>query len=95
MCKKVKLIIEIGEMEYNLCKECAKSENYSAITRIITNGIIITDDMISREGMKKMVDGWLNMDKYYHPYSKGKTIPTDEVYDLIDTAPTIGKNINE
>jgi len=35
----MKLIIDIDEMEYSLLKECAKSENYSAITRIIANGI--------------------------------------------------------
>lgn len=35
----MKLMIELDEMEYSLLKECAKSENYSAITRIIANGI--------------------------------------------------------
>lgn len=45
---------------------------------------------------------WLSVDKYYHPYSKGKNIPTSEVFDLIDTTDTAdvrenvhGKNISE
>ena len=96
---KVKLMIEIDEAIYN---EFMKENDYELIyngywvAKAIAKGTPITEgDLISREGMRKMIKGWLNMDKYYHPYSKGKTIPTDEVYDLIDNAPSIGGNQNE
>ena len=87
---KIKLVIEIDEEMYQFLKETNLPRQ--SIYKTVANGTPITEgDMISREGMKKMVDGWLNMDKYYHPYSKEKTIPTDEVYDLIDNAPTVAE----
>ena len=47
-------------------------------------------DLISREYMKKAVDQFFVREKYYHPYSKGrKTMPTEEVIDIIDNAPTV------
>ena len=89
----MKLIIEIPD---KVVKAIQNGLNYRYdILTAIANGIPITDDMISREGMRKMVAGWLLKDAYYHPYSKGKTIPTDEVYDLIDNAPTYGKESEE
>ena len=102
---KIKLVIEIDEETIEYSKRCTDinyrftdtlldQHRYERnMAQAIANGTPITEgDMISREGMKNMVDGWLNMDKYYHPYSKGKTIPTDEVYDLIDNAPIVGGN---
>ena len=43
---------------------------------------------INAENLKKSVESWLELDKYYHPYSKGVNIPTSEVLDLIETEPT-------
>ena len=91
---KIKLVIEIDE---EIIKEtqtdCLDWGQIHEAEVAIANGTPITEgDLISRKGMKKMVDGWLNMDKYYRPYSKGKTIPTDEVYDLIDNAPSVEAN---
>jgi len=38
--------------------------------------------------MKEAIEQFFVREKYYHPYSKGrKTIPTEEVLDIIDTAP--------
>ena len=46
-------------------------------------------DLISKDVLKEYITGWLNMDKYYHPYSQGKTIPTSEILDLIDSVPVV------
>ena len=46
-------------------------------------------DLISKDVLKEYITGWLNMDKYYHPYSQGKTIPTSEILDLIDRVPVV------
>ena len=43
---------------------------------------------IDADNLKKSVESWLELDKYYHPYSKGVNIPTSEVLDLIETEPT-------
>ena len=43
---------------------------------------------IDADNLKKSVESWLGLDKYYHPYSKGANIPTSEVYDIIETEPT-------
>ena len=94
MSKKIKLLVEVDkEILFKGFEQPLTEEERMTLVRAVGNGIQINEgDMISREGMKNMVDGWLNMDKYYHPYSKGKTIPTDEVYDLIDNAPIVGGN---
>ena len=50
----------------------------------------MNNDLISRKYMKEAIEQFFVREKYYHPYSKGrKTIPTEEVLDIIDTAPTI------
>lgn len=38
--------------------------------------------------LKSAVKSWLATDKYYHPHSKGKTIPVSELLDIIDRLPT-------
>lgn len=43
---------------------------------------------IDADNLKKSVENWLELDRYYHPYSKGVNIPTSEVLDLIETEPT-------
>ena len=100
---KTSVLIEIDEEEYGFLKDLemvnvgrggCKTIQQNVINAI-KHGKVITDDTISREEMKKMVEGWLNMDKYYHPYSKGKTIPTDEVFDLIEHAPALAKTDKE
>jgi len=50
----------------------------------------MNNDLISREYMKKAIEQFFVREKYYHPHSKGrKTIPTEEVIDIIDNAPTV------
>ena len=51
-------------------------------------GGVDTARYIDADNLKKSVESWLGLDKYYHPYSKGKNIPTSEVYDIIETEPT-------
>ena len=43
-------------------------------------------DLISREQAISWIECWLGLHKYYHPYSKCKTMPTSEV---LDNAPTV------
>ena len=50
----------------------------------------MSNDLISREYLKDAINQFFVKEKYYHPYSKGrKTIPTEEVLDIIDNAPAI------
>ena len=50
----------------------------------------MNNDLISRKYMREAIDQFFVREKYYHPYSKGrKTIPTEEVLDIIDNAPTV------
>jgi len=50
----------------------------------------MNNDLISRKYMKEAIEQFFVREKYYHPYSKGrKTIPTEEVLDIIDTAPAV------
>ena len=44
---------------------------------------------IDAESLAESVNNWLyNINTYYHPHSKRTTIPTSEVFDLIETEPT-------
>lgn len=45
-------------------------------------------DLISRDELGAAIDNWLTIDRYYHPYSKQKTIPVSEVIDIIKLLPT-------
>ena len=45
--------------------------------------------LIDAEELKEWINSWFDMDKYYHPYSKGKSIPTAELLDIIENIPTI------
>lgn len=50
----------------------------------------MNNDLISRKYMKEAIEQFFVKVKYYHPHSKGrKTIPTEEVLDIIDNAPTV------
>ena len=44
-------------------------------------------EYIEREEAKEWIADWLRNDKYWHPYSKGKNIPTAEVLDVLSTIP--------
>lgn len=46
------------------------------------------DDLISRKEAIDRIKGWFETDKHYHPYSKGKTIPTCEVMDILERVPS-------
>lgn len=39
---------------------------------------------IESETLKEWIENWIYKLKYYHPFSKGKTIPISDLYDLID-----------
>jgi hypothetical protein len=46
------------------------------------------NDLISRKEAIDWIKGWFETDKHYHPYSKGKTIPTCEVMDILERVPS-------
>lgn len=59
-------------------------------------------EYIDREEAKAWIANWLRNDKYWNPYSKGKNIPTAEVFDVLSRIPAAdvqpvkhGKNLNE
>ena len=45
--------------------------------------------LINADSPKEYVEGWLHTDEYYHPYSKKKTIPISELYDVFSRIPTV------
>lgn len=47
------------------------------------------DDAISRQGFLKNLDGWKNMNRYYHPYSNNKKILFSEVIDIVERMPSV------
>ena len=58
------------------------------------------DEYIGRQEAKEWIAAWLREDKYWHPYSKGKNIPTADVFDTLSLIPAAdvqpvkhGKNI--
>lgn len=44
-------------------------------------------EYIDREEAKAWIANWLRNDKYWNPYSKGKNIPTAEVFDILSRIP--------
>lgn len=48
-------------------------------------------DLISRQEAIDAINQWIEMDKYYHPYSKGKTILVSEAIDEIQRLPSAQK----
>ncbi len=44
-------------------------------------------EYIDREEIKEWIADWLRNDKYWHPYSRGKNIPTAEVFDMLSLIP--------
>ena len=48
-------------------------------------------DLISREDAISWIECWLGLHKYYHPYSKCKTMPTSEVLDILNRVPSAEK----
>ena len=45
-------------------------------------------DLIDRKDLGAAIDNWLAIDRYYHPYSKQKTIPVSELVDIIKLLPS-------
>lgn len=82
---KVKLLIEIDEPVYEALKIRAEKKEYPCCTenayfiQMVLNGIPITDDCISREGLKKDLASY---DREFAP---------DWVLNRIDNAPTYEK----
>ena len=48
-------------------------------------------DLISREQAISWIECWLGLHKYYHPYSKCKTMPTSAVLDILNRVPSAEK----
>ena len=44
-------------------------------------------EYIARKEANKWVADWLRADRNWHPYSKGKNIPTVEVFDILSRIP--------
>lgn len=42
------------------------------------------DDLIKRSEAFDAIRQWVKMHQYYHPFSKGKTIPVDEAIDQLE-----------
>lgn len=52
--------------------------------------------LIDADELRGWIQSWLAMNKYYHPHSKSKNIPIQEVYDIIGRLPTIiGEEVKE
>ena len=70
-------------------RECVREELPSAEkTTLRTEKTTITDgDLISKTEFIEYINNWFEKVKYYHPYSKCKTIPMDELMDLIKQIP--------
>lgn len=49
--------------------------------------IEVKNDLISRKDLGAAIDAWLSIDRYYHPYSKQKTMPVSEIVDIIRQMP--------
>ena len=45
--------------------------------------------LIDVDELKEWIEAWFDMNKYYHPYSKRETIPTVELFDILDRIPTV------
>ena len=77
--------------------ECEKWDcEFQSRENMIEKTKAMNNDSISREYMKKAIEQFFVREKYYHPHSKGrKTIPTEEVLDLIDNAPTVEDSYNK
>ena len=45
-------------------------------------------DYIDRAEVMEWVENWHKMDRYYHPYAKGKNIPTAELADIMERIPS-------
>ena len=46
-------------------------------------------DLISRQAVLEYIASWLEMNNYYHPYSKGESIPTSEIKDIVNSVPSV------
>lgn len=44
-------------------------------------------EYIDREEIKEWIAAWLKEYKYWHPYSKGKNIPTAVMFDMLTIIP--------
>ena len=53
-----------------------------------SNGGSRMSDLIDRKDLGAAIDNWLAIDRYYHPYSKQKTIPVSELVDIIKLLPS-------
>lgn len=48
-------------------------------------------DAISRKDAIEWVQNILTVDRYYHPHSKSRNVPIDEVIDSLERVPSINK----
>lgn len=45
------------------------------------------EDTVNKQTLIEWTDNWEKMNNYYHPNSKQRTIPIDEVKDIIERVP--------
>ena len=50
-------------------------------------------DLISRKDAIEWVQNILTIDRYYHPHSKSRNVPIDEVIDALERVPSIEPEI--
>ena len=46
-------------------------------------------DPIDRQAAIDAAKNWFEVNLYYHPHSKSKSIPANELYDILNSMPTI------
>lgn len=46
-------------------------------------------DLVDVDDLEEWIENWFEKDRYYHPFSKGKTIPTEELRDIFKSVPVV------
>lgn len=50
------------------------------------------EEFISKKVLLGLIDNWVDVDKYYHPNEKIRTIPIGEIKLLVKDCPSAGKD---
>ena len=75
--------------------ECEKWDcEFQSRENMIEKTKAMNNDLISRSALKEAIEQWFIKDKYYTG-SKHRTIPKDELLDVIDNAPPVAESCKE
>lgn len=74
-----------------LLEDIRKMRNTEKTTISEEKTTIKGECLISKTELIRYINNWFEKEIYYHPYSKCKTIPTDELMDLIKQIPSAEK----